>query len=418
MSKRTIVGFLLAVAIFAIGAGAASAQVKPGDMITYENMEKVRNLVSPGVMYKLNQGMSMKIVTPSRLDWPPPFKEATEKYSAQVRLSEDKRSLVGYVAGQPFPLIDPNDPDVAVKIAWNNQFRPALGDDYDLRFFDCPTVYGGRGKSYNMIYDITVGHYSGYSYVNRTEVEPLPVDPEFKERGVLWAWLGSPVISPQQDRGIGGLRYRYADPRRPDDFWAYAPSTRRLRRVNESAADMSTFPFPWNPDNYSGFVAKVEEWDFKFLGEKEMLAPVHAEHSPAVTCATDGGASTCQQLGRFFVVGLAPQAIGVGPRAARKFCGAIDFVPIRRVVEFEFAQAPIDAESAEHLQVGAGISGVGIQDGAVPIEKDGASGEAASGHGAMVAKLRRVLVRECLPAVITRNAEEANRRAGRRCRRK
>lgn len=286
--------FLLVVLTTLLGS-SAFAQVKIGDMITYQNMDKVKDLVAQGVMFKLNQGMSMKIVPASRMDWPPPFKEATEKYSSQVRLSDDHRSLVGYVAGQPFPLVDPNDPDVGIKIAWNNQFRPALGDDYDLRFFDCPTVYGGRGKAYNMIYDITVGHYSGYSYVNRTEVEPMPVDPLFKERGVLWAWLGSPVISPQQDRGIGGLRYRYADPKRADDFWAYTPSTRRLRRINESAADMSTFPFPWNPDNYSGFTAKVEEWDFKFLGEKQMLAPMHAEHSPSVTCATDGGASTCPE---------------------------------------------------------------------------------------------------------------------------
>jgi hypothetical protein len=58
---------------------------------------------------------------------------------------------------------------------------------------------------------------------------------------------------------------------------------------------MSTFPFPWNPDHYSGFVAKPEEYNFKFLGEKEMLAPMHAEHSPEIPCATDGGAGACPE---------------------------------------------------------------------------------------------------------------------------
>ena len=43
----------------------------------------------------------------------------------------------------------------------------------------------------------SLGHYSGYSYVNRTEVEPMPVDPVFKQAGILWAWLGSPVLAPQ-----------------------------------------------------------------------------------------------------------------------------------------------------------------------------------------------------------------------------
>ena len=45
------------------------------------------------------------------------------------------------------------------------------------------------------------------------------------------------------------------------------------RRVSEYV----DVPFPRNPDHYSGFVAKPEEYDFKFLGEKQMLAPMHAE---------------------------------------------------------------------------------------------------------------------------------------------
>src|SRR5258708_8748049 len=87
--------------------------------------------------------MSMKIGPSGLIDWPPPYKEATEKYSGQVRLSRDNRSVVGYVAGQPFPLIDTNDPQEANKILWNNVFRPLLTDDYDLRLYDCESVYVG-----------------------------------------------------------------------------------------------------------------------------------------------------------------------------------------------------------------------------------------------------------------------------------
>ncbi len=67
------------------------AQVKPGDFITPENATKVKDLVGPGVYYKVEHGMSMKIVPTERVDWPPPYKDATEKYSSQVRLSQDKR---------------------------------------------------------------------------------------------------------------------------------------------------------------------------------------------------------------------------------------------------------------------------------------------------------------------------------------
>ncbi len=77
--------------------------------------------------------MSMKIVTGGRVEWPPPYREATEKYAPQVRLSTDGRSLVGYVAGEPFLFIDPNDSDAGTNIVWNNMFRATSTGDYDCQ---------------------------------------------------------------------------------------------------------------------------------------------------------------------------------------------------------------------------------------------------------------------------------------------
>ncbi|MHB8383947.1 MAG: DUF1329 domain-containing protein, partial [Candidatus Binataceae bacterium] len=114
--------------IAAMVAGPAAAQVKPGDVITAATAAKVKNLVSPGVYVRVQKGMRMDIVPTGRVDWPPPYKDATEKYSSQVVLSKDHRTMIGYVAGQPFPLLDPNDPDVATKAVWNNVFRPIQSD--------------------------------------------------------------------------------------------------------------------------------------------------------------------------------------------------------------------------------------------------------------------------------------------------
>src|SRR5882762_11945749 len=123
-----------------------------------------------------------------------------------------------------------------------------------------------------------LGHYAGYNMVNRTEVEPQPVDPDFKITGRLWMFTLHPVVSPHEYRGLGILRYRYADPNKGDDQWVWLPGPRRIRRLNESVMSSAMFPVPWNPDHYSGFVAKNEEYDYKFLGEKEMVASVNAEH--------------------------------------------------------------------------------------------------------------------------------------------
>ena len=283
------------IATLLLGLPMAGAQVKPGDFITVENAAKVKDLVSPGVYYKVQRGMTMKIVPAERVEWPPPYKEATEKYSAQVRLSSDHRSVAGYVAGQPFPFVDANDPYAAEKIVWNNAFRPISTDDYDLRFYDCASEYGGYHRPYQPIYYMQVGHYAGYALVGRTEVEPLPIDPDFLRTGRYWLSGLYPTLAPQEARGSGFIRYRYADPNRGDDEWGWSPGQRRVRRINEDFLSSSPGAMVGDPDHFMGFIAKTEEYDYKLLGEKPMLASVHAEHSPGIRCATDGGASACPE---------------------------------------------------------------------------------------------------------------------------
>ena len=288
LSVGTLAGLFMIV-------GSANATVKVGDVIAVQNAAQVKDLVSPGVYYSVTHGMRMEVVPTERVDWPPPYKEATEKYSFQVRLTDDHHSIVGYVAGQPFPLIDPNDPYVATKIVWNNVFRPIQSDDYDLRFFDCESQYVRLGEEQRIVDEIEVGHYAGYNLVGRTEVEPMPVDPDFKQSGRLWLFALYPVLAPQEARGTGLIRYRYADPKRGDDSWDWTPGSRRVRRLNESILSSATGAQSYDPDHYSGFNPKTEEYDYKFLGDKPMLASVHAVHSPEVTCPYDGGATACPE---------------------------------------------------------------------------------------------------------------------------
>jgi hypothetical protein len=290
---------MFSVGTLAIGlwlfAASASATVKPGDVIAPSNAAEVKDLVSPGVYYAVTHGMRMEIVAPERVDWPPPYRDATEKYSQQVRLTNDHRSMVGYIAGQAFPLIDPNDPYVATKIMWNNVFRPISTDDYDLRFYDCQSEYVRPGQDQKIIDDIEIGHYAGYNLFGRTEVEPLPVDPDFKQSGRLWVFALYPVLAPEEARGTGLIRYRYADPNRGDDSWDWTPGTRRVRRLSEAMLSSATGAQSYDPDHYAGFNPKTEQYNYRFLGEKEMLASVHAEHSPEDTCPYDGGATACPE---------------------------------------------------------------------------------------------------------------------------
>ena len=73
--------------VFGIFSTPASAQVKPGDFITPDNANKVKDLVSPGQFLRVLHGMTIQVTPTERIDWPPPYKDATEKYSSQVRLT-------------------------------------------------------------------------------------------------------------------------------------------------------------------------------------------------------------------------------------------------------------------------------------------------------------------------------------------
>ncbi len=309
MSMRFLKPGRAAAAVLAIALSTmpatAGADVKPGDFITPDNAAKVKDLVPPGAYLRILHGMTLKIEPTERIEWPPPYRDATEKYSTQVRLTPDGRSLAGYVAGEPFPMIDENDPHAGSKIIWNEVFRPISSDDYDLRYFDCDSVYWGRNKTYFSVNDFEIGHYAGYNEVGRTEVEPMPTDPDFKATGRYYLSLLYPVLAPATSRGAGELKFMYADPSRGNDVWSWTPGSRRLRRQSYSMSDSSTDPSAYDPNHWEAWSGKPENYDFKFLGEKVMLAAIDIHRGVDVRCPTDGGASHCPdpfQLRHLYVV--------------------------------------------------------------------------------------------------------------------
>src|ERR1700720_2095577 len=117
MKMKLVLATMVALMILSL-AESPYAGVNPGDTITSDQADKVADLVSPGNLLLVRQGMTMKIIPTERLEWPPPYKAATEKYHAQVQLGPDG-SLKGYRAGLPFPLVDANDPQAAQKVMWN-----------------------------------------------------------------------------------------------------------------------------------------------------------------------------------------------------------------------------------------------------------------------------------------------------------
>jgi len=174
---RTLWLLMLSGSIGVMLALSAHADVQPGDVITKDNVDKIKDLISPGVQWCVRHGMVMKIVSYKKIEWDKAFKEATEKYSGQVKLAPDGRSLVGYVAGIPFPTIDTNDPQAALKIMWNFDRKPYVSDDIDLRNFDADTGPVGDSGPMQVERHFLLDHLRSLSYIGRLYVDPKPEIP-------------------------------------------------------------------------------------------------------------------------------------------------------------------------------------------------------------------------------------------------
>ena len=113
-----------------------------------------------------------------------------------------------------------------------------------------------------------------------------------------------------EDRGSGAILYRYWDALKADDAWAFLAGARRVRRVNEVMLSSSPGLSTWDADHAGGVGAKPQEYNFKYLGDKNMLAVVHAQNSPEHPCPTDGGATACNEdweMRHLYVVEVTPR---------------------------------------------------------------------------------------------------------------
>ncbi len=264
---------------------AADADVQPGDVITKANVDKVKDLISPGVQWCVEHGMTMKIVPYKKVEWDKAYKEATEKYSGQVKLSADGRSISGHVAGMPFPTIDPNDPQIALKVMWNYEYKPFATDDGDLRNFDADTGPVGETGPMSVERHFLLDHLRSLAYTARLYVDPKPERPNpDKVRGKSSL---HPILEPFDLKGVGETGIRYLSPDRQDDTWLYLPSLRRVRRLSSAQRSDALFGQDTDADSYGGYAGQIPWFDWKYLGEKEILSSFHSEAFPVKYC--DGG---------------------------------------------------------------------------------------------------------------------------------
>jgi hypothetical protein len=264
---------------FLLSGDVAQADVSPGDKITDANLDQVKDLVSPGMEWCIKHGWPITIVEPKKVEWPKAYKDATEKYSGQVKLSADGLIVNNYVAGLPFPNLDPQDPQLAFKIMWNYDYHFLTTDDVDLRNFDADTGSIADHGPLTVERHFLLDHFRRLFWTGRLYVDPKPEKPNpngYRGQQGLY-----PILEPFDLKGVGALGNRYIDPSKQDDSWLYLPSLRRVRRLSTAQRSDALFGQDTDVDSYYGYAGHIAWMEWKFLGEKEMLSALHAQHYPA-----------------------------------------------------------------------------------------------------------------------------------------
>jgi hypothetical protein len=101
-----------------------------------------------------------------------------------------------------------------------------------------------------------------------------------------------PILEPFDLKGVGALGNRYIDPAKQDDSWLYLPSLRRVRRLSTAQRSDALFGQDTDVDSYYGYSGHIAWMDFKYLGERDLIAPYHAKNYPAKWNERSTGPST------------------------------------------------------------------------------------------------------------------------------
>lgn len=270
----------LTVAASALPSVATAEQNPPvGTVIDRTNVDKYKDFFGPAMLWSIDRGVKVNVGEYKKIDHPKPVQEATEKYSGQVKLGADKIRVENYIAGLPFPAIAADDPDKAVKHMFNYEASIET-DDLDVRNFDCDTgAVGKNGDPVRVERHFLIDHFRRLYFTGRLEIDPKPTM-EPNRDAVRYKESLYPLIEPFDLKGTGFTYNRYLDNSKQDDSWLYLPQLRRVRRLSSAQRSDALFGQDTDQDSYGGYAGNIAWMDWKFLGEKTVLASFHGENVP------------------------------------------------------------------------------------------------------------------------------------------
>ncbi len=247
----------------------------PGTTISRDSWEPGKDYLPPEILERIKAGeFAFTVQETTNLPVSEAYIEATKQHAEQVKIGADGE-LVDYVAGLPFPLLDPADPQAGLKAAWNLRYRD-FGDIMQVwNTFRIVPESGSAEREIENYYVIAYG-------MHRPQADD--VNPNKWERdGILYKEFYH-ILTPFDLKNTMSLKHRYVRDQANDDNWMYTPTSRKIRKVIVKLEEATYDSGLLNEDGF-GFWGYVRSYTWKFLGFRRLLAPVGAK----VAATTFGG---------------------------------------------------------------------------------------------------------------------------------
>ncbi len=274
--RIALIALLMSVAIVPV-VFAADAPIPPGTVITTQNWHSYQQFM-PDSMAALFSGQypwkmpadAQIVVGPTRNHpLPKPYLDATEKYSAQVRmlpLPNGSFNLAGYTAGIPFP--HPAGTHAGWEILADLWFRymPHLVVSTPANISsDCAmNPFGNISCGRDIFVDRALKHIVDPGY---PMVTPGAGDMDYT------AW--SMVEEPEEAKYSAHLTIIYSDLTRPQDVYEFIPSLRRTSQLNGAVRCLQGKSDMTRDDLRYGFDGNITEFTSQLLGERRILALIN-----------------------------------------------------------------------------------------------------------------------------------------------
>jgi hypothetical protein len=213
---------------------ARSAELPEGTVVSAENIDKLKSdtfeghpiseLLTERMEWRVrNSGWKLPLAKSKPIPLDPKWLKASQANAGKTRINAGTCQVDGWLAGEPFPNIDPKDPQAAEKIIWNFHLGQLSGDVADVPYWTLVLIDGNK-----RVHAEPVAAFTRYAMKGKLSGGAAEGDGNERGRQLLY------FKSPADMKGLGTFTVFY-DSAKVNDVWAYIPAVRRVRRLSGGA---------------------------------------------------------------------------------------------------------------------------------------------------------------------------------------